>query len=75
MSGIPEFKSLDSTFIKHKGWMLYMAYLDRETEDFSHLIGKDVSIDGKIMKCHAVERYLHNGPWRKGELIGLAVDA
>jgi hypothetical protein len=45
--------------------------LDRDTHDFSHLIGEVVVIDGVKHKVMDVERYGHSPPWRKDEVVGL----
>jgi len=49
--------------------------LDLETDDFAHLIGHTVEIDGERYRVKAVERFLHMPPWRAGEGVGLAVEA
>jgi hypothetical protein len=46
--------------------------LDRNCQDFTHLIGKEIQIDGVIYKCHGVERHPTRLHW-KDELIGLLV--
>lgn len=40
---------------------------------FEWLINREIKVDGKKFKVIGVERFLHNGPWRKGEAIGLMV--
>lgn len=42
-------------------------------ENFDHLIGEVVEIDGVRYKIDAVERYAHTPPFRAGERIGLQV--
>ena len=43
-------------------------------EDFDHLIGRDVEINGQRYQVIGVERFLHEPPWRKGETISLQVE-
>jgi hypothetical protein len=59
--------------VEGRGWAA-VTTLDRTTADFAHLIGKSVVIDGRKYICLAVERFLHNPPWRKGEPISLLVE-
>lgn len=42
--------------------------------DFSHLIGQVVRINGELRKVIAVERFMHMPPWRVGEEISLLVE-
>ncbi len=47
--------------------------LDRESEDYSHLIGHRVVIDGRVYECTGVERRQIGLPPYVGEEIGLWV--
>jgi hypothetical protein len=70
---LPEFTAHGPAFnIAGRGWSFAVA-LDRETRDFAHLTGKDVRINGFVHRCIGVERFLHNPPWRRGEMVGLLV--
>ena len=40
-------------------------------KDFTHIIGKDVEVDGIKERVIGVERFAHCPPWREGEMIGL----
>lgn len=42
--------------------------------DFGHLIGQTVLIDGQPRKVIAIERFMHMPPWRAGEEISLLVE-
>ena len=46
-----------------------------QCNDFRHLIGQEVEINGKLYKVNGVHRHLHAPPWREGESIGLLVEA
>lgn len=50
---------------------VFLVRNDRDTENFGHLIGSPVIVDGQQFVCARVERYSHAPPWRKGEKIGL----
>lgn len=67
-----EFVSLDSFDLKERG-KIFVTTLDRDTDDFSHLIGQVVKLDGKEVTVIAVERYAHSPPWHAGENIALLV--
>jgi hypothetical protein len=60
--------------IKGRGWEAAVA-LDRDTNDFAHLIDQRVTIDGQTYRCTGVNHFGHQPPWRKGERIGLMVKA
>jgi hypothetical protein len=60
--------------IRGVGWEAAVR-LDRDTEDFSHLLRRPVIIDGRPYVCIKVTRFEHAPPWRKGEHIGLVVQA
>ena len=51
----------------------YVTTLDRDTDDFAHLIGAEVIINGALVTVVGVERFAHSPPWRRGEDIGLMV--
>lgn len=70
---IPSFVSLSWYHIDGRGDAC-STKLDRETRDFSHLIQKEIEVDGVRYKCLGVERFLHGEPWIKGEHIGLLVE-
>jgi hypothetical protein len=42
-----------------------------ECDDFYHLIGQHVLIDGQVRRVRGVERFMHMPPWRAGERISL----
>jgi hypothetical protein len=66
------FSSLDRHAVQGRGDVLIVS-LDRDTADFSHLLGHDVQIDGKVVRVVGVERFAHSPPWRAGEHIGLLI--
>jgi hypothetical protein len=68
----PSFTTLDRLRIRNGG-LLVTVELDQATEDFAHLIGKRIVIDGKIEICFSVERVPHEPPYKKGDRIGLLI--
>ena len=48
-----------------------VVQLDQQTNDFMHLINKEVQVDGRLFRCTKVERYEHGAPWQPGEHIAL----
>jgi hypothetical protein len=67
-----EFNAASWFEIKGIGWEAAVT-LDRDTEDFSHLLQGRVTIDGRPYVCVRVNRFAHAPPWRRGEHIGLVV--
>jgi hypothetical protein len=45
----------------------------KECENFDHIIGHNIEIDGIIEKVIGVERFCHCPPWSAGEKIGLLI--
>jgi hypothetical protein len=68
-----EFSAAGWFEIKGVGWEAAVR-LDRDTQDFSHLLHRRVMIDGRPYVCVAVNHFGHAPPWRKGEHIGLVVE-
>jgi len=54
------------------GWEAAVV-LDRDTPDFSHLLGQRVTIDGAQHMCIAINHFEHSPPYRKGARIGIIV--
>jgi hypothetical protein len=69
----PCFRATDWLTIPGRGRSA-ITTLDRTTQDFAHLVGQEVIIDGTLYVCRAVERFLHSPPWQAGESIGLLVE-
>ena len=69
MSDLLCFKSDDSYMVK--GNDCFAVKNDRECDDFSHLIGHGVLIDGNKRRVIGIERLTHSPPWKKGESIAL----
>lgn len=67
-----QFVSLDQ--YKIAGRQAYTVKNPAECNDFKHLIGASVEIDGKRETVVAVERFAHLPPYLKDELIGLLVE-
>lgn len=67
---MPTFNVEETIHIANRG-TAYVVKLDRETTDFSHLMGKRVLLDGKTFLVSGVERFAHSPPWHVGEKIGL----
>ena len=65
------FKSLSNYFFQGKE--CFSVENPSTCENFDHLVGENVEIDGIPYKVHAVERFAHMPPWRVGEIIGLQV--
>jgi len=72
----PQFKSLAQyTFeLNKRNYPCFVTLLDRETTDFSHILGERINIDGVVYRGKFVERFLHAPPWRKGEKISIVVE-
>lgn len=68
----PTFITLDRFRVKKLGVMVTVE-LDRDTDDFAHLIGKKIVIDGKMEVCFSVERLPHAPPLKKGERVSLLI--
>lgn len=72
----PTFVSLNTFTVKTatRGELIMKGtLLDRDTNDFEHLIDKIVRVDGQLVRCVGVERFAI-GHHRKGEKIALAVE-
>lgn len=67
-----EFKGLGRAQIAGGGEVIHVN-LDRDTEDFSHLIDQVVNIDGDKYHCSGVGRASHDPPWLKGEPIAIVI--
>jgi hypothetical protein len=65
----PTFTVLDRTALKGVG-LLVSVELDQDSDDFAHLVGKKIVINGRLETCFSVERFNHLPPWRAGERIG-----
>lgn len=65
----------DWTHIAGRGW-LAMTRLDRDLpgDDFSHITGQVVLINGQPRKVRGIDRFLTLGPRRAGESIGLLIE-
>jgi hypothetical protein len=72
VEAMAEFHAADWFEIKGRGWEAAVS-LDRDTDDFAHLIDRRVTIDGQAYVCIGVNHFGHHPPWRKGERIGLVV--
>jgi hypothetical protein len=68
----PTFTALDR-FRSKKAGLLVTVELDRDTDDFGHLVGKKIVVDGKIEMCFSVERLPHAPPCKKGESVSLLI--
>ena len=68
----PSFTSLDRINVRGVGLLVSVA-LDQDTDDFSHLVGKKIVIDGRLETCFSVDRFNHLPPWKAGERIGLCI--
>jgi hypothetical protein len=67
-----EFASAGWFEVEGVGWEAAVR-LDRDTNDFAHLLHRRVVIDGRHYMCIAVNCFEHAPPWRKGEHIGIVV--
>lgn len=70
MSNVPTFAVIEKIEIANR-CTAYVVYLDRDTSDFSHLLGRCVLLDGSPFLVSGVERFAHAPPWHAGEKIGL----
>lgn len=68
----PSFTALDR-FRSKKAGLLVTVELDRDTDDFAHLVGKRIVVDGKMEMCFSVERLPHAPPCKKGESVSLLI--
>ena len=68
----PTFAALDRVSVRGRG-ILVSVELDRDTDDFAHLVGKKIIINGRLENCFAVERFDHLPPWKAGERISLLI--
>lgn len=68
----PSFVALERTSVRGVGSVVAVE-LDRDTEDFAHLVGKKIVIDGRLETCFSVERVAGTGPWRTGERISVCI--
>ncbi len=69
-----EFKSIDSYTVTGRG-VVYAVKNPAQCNDFAHIKGHDVLIDGKDFHVSGVEFFAHTPPWREGEPIGLLTAA
>lgn len=68
------FTSLDKTYDPNgiaRFWVLNPV----DCNDFWHIIGHKVIVDGYEYTVLAIEFYTHAAPWRAGEKIGLLLKA
>lgn len=56
-----------------RGMMAFAVRNPSACDDFSHLIGHDVKLNGELARVHGVERQAHAPPWKAGEIIGVVV--
>ena len=68
----PSFTELDRITVREIGTMV-LVDLDRDTQDFSHLLGRKIVIDGRMEYCFSVERLAHGAPWKRGERVHLLI--
>ena len=68
----PTFAALDR-FRSKKAGLLVTVELDRDTDDFGHLVGKKIIVDGKMETCFSVARLPHAPPCKKGEWVSLLI--
>lgn len=76
-SQLNNFPSVVSWYRIHStGRMVAATFLDRDRDEaeMGELARAIVTVEGHEYQCVGVERYLHLGPWRKGEPIGLAIE-
>jgi hypothetical protein len=66
-----KFKAIE--MIRNRNGVTFIVDNPRECNDFLHIVGKVVEIDGERFEVLNVERFAHSPPWRKGEKIGLLV--
>jgi ABC-type antimicrobial peptide transport system ATPase subunit len=67
-----EFVSREAFEVTGRG-VAYPVANPVECNDFSHLIGQVVLINGEARTVVGVERFTHAPPWREGEGISLLV--
>ncbi len=68
----PTFAGLERMTVRGQGAIVSVE-LDRDTDDFAHLIGQRIVIDGRLETCFSVARVPHASPWKAGERIGLLI--
>jgi hypothetical protein len=68
-----EFTSNDAFEVPGRG-IAYPVANPVLCNDFSHLIGQEVRINGETRKVICVERFMHMPPWWAGEEISLLVE-
>jgi hypothetical protein len=68
----PSFTELDRITLRDIGTMVSVE-LDRDTDDFAHLVGKKIVINGRMEHCFSIERLSHGAPWKRGERIHLLI--
>jgi hypothetical protein len=68
----PSFTELDRITVREIGTMVVVD-LDRDTKDFSHLLGRKIVIDGRMEYCFSLERLAHGAPWKRGERVHLLI--
>jgi hypothetical protein len=68
----PSFTELDRITLRDIGTMVSVE-LDRDTDDFAHLVGKKIVINGRMEHCFSIERLAHGAPWKRGERIHLLI--
>lgn len=64
------FAALTHYDLRGKG-TVYVVCNPHDCQDFSHLLGQRVEVDGAAFTVAAVESFAHGAPWAKGEPIGL----
>lgn len=67
-----EFKPFNK--IKSGGSLSFGVLNPVECNDFAHLIGERVLVDGSMYMVKGVESFCHTAPWRKDEKIGIVVE-
>ena len=68
----PTFTTIDRLSLRGVGTIVFVT-LDKDTNDFAHLVGKKIVIDGRMEICFSIERLDHSAPWKAGERIGLLI--
>ena len=65
----PTFTALDRFRSKRVG-LLVTVELDRDTDDFGHLVGKKIVVDGKMENLGAAYTRVITGTWKAGTKVG-----
>ena len=68
---IPQFKAFDFFMIGDSDAV--STVLDRDCDNFDHLIGRTVQIDGVEFQCGAVECAMPRPPHKRGDAITLII--